>query len=192
VTDDRDYLLEPLATLIRLFDEREISYALIGGLAVAVHGIPRPTHDLDFTAAIPRDRLDALYQSATDRGFTVPEVHDSGWVDQVSDMPLIRVRQWGRGEPIDVDIFLAETPFQQSLLERRQKLHVDGIEAWVASPEDLILLKLIAGRPRDIGDVQDILMAQGQLELSYLEHWAARLKIMDRWTETRNLYDEMS
>ncbi len=38
---------------------------------------------------------------------------------------------------------------QQELLKRKVRVHVEGLEAWLVSPEDLILLKLIAGRPRD-------------------------------------------
>jgi hypothetical protein len=55
-----------------------------------------------------------------------------------------------------------------------------GLEAWLVSPEDLILLKLIAGRPRDYGDIEDIFFVQGQLDESYLRRWAAPLGITDR------------
>ncbi len=191
MTDDRDYLLKPLAELIRLFDQWQINYALIGGMAVAVHGIPRPTHDLDFTVSIPRSRLAEFYRAVEERGFSVPEVHDAGWVDQVAGMPLIRIRQWGHGQSIDVDLFLEESAFQESLLARHQKVSVEGIDAWIVSPEDLILLKLIAGRPRDIGDIQDILLAQGQLDLDYMEYWAHELRVTERWKETQKLYEEM-
>lgn len=62
--DYREYLLQPLANLIRIFSELQIPYALMGGMAVSVHGIPRPTHDLDFTISIERQRLPELYASA--------------------------------------------------------------------------------------------------------------------------------
>ena len=48
------------------------------------------------------------------------------------------------------------------------------------TPEDLILLKLIADRPRDHIDVADILFIQGELDESYMRHWAAELEISDR------------
>ena len=48
---------------------------------------------------------------------------------------------------------------------------------------DLILLKLLALRPRDLLDVADILFTQGQLEEAYLRHWAVDLEIRDRLTE---------
>jgi hypothetical protein len=56
----------------------------------------------------------------------------------------------------------------------------DGPYRTVSRFCDLILLKLIAGRPRDYGDIEDIFFVQGQLDESYLRRWAAPLGITDR------------
>lgn len=87
------------------------------------------------------------------------------------------------GHGIDVDIFLAESRFQESLLARRQREDFEGGRIWFVSPEDLILLKLVAGRPRDLIDVQDILFTQGQLDETYLRRWAAALGVTERLEE---------
>jgi len=84
---------------------------------------------------------------------------------------------------IDVDIFLAESKFQESLLARRQREDYEGRQIWFVSPEDLILLKLIAGRPRDLVDVQDVFFTQGQLDEAYLRRWAAALGVTERLEE---------
>jgi predicted nucleotidyltransferase len=190
--DYREYLVEPLRDLIRLFRESKIPYALMGGMAVSVHGIPRPTHDLDFTIAIERERLPEFYAAVEELGYSVPDVHQSGWVDLVAGMPLVRVRQWVDDKVIDIDLFLAESSFQESLLSRRVELVVEGNLAWVVTPEDLMLLKLIAGRPRDLGDIQDILLAQGQLDEEYLKTWSQRLGVTDRLYDALKLYDELT
>lgn len=173
----------PFRDFVELFERLGIPSALIGGLAVSVHGIPRPTHDLDFTIAIDRSRLGELFDAAVELGYSVSDEFARGWVDEVAGMPLIRVRQWLRGKSVDIDIFLAESRFQASLLARRMRLEVDDVLAWVASPEDLILLKLVAARPRDIGDVMDICLAQGQLDEPYLRHWAKELHVLSRWEQ---------
>ncbi len=189
--DYRKYLLKPLEDLIRLFDELHIPYVLMGGMAVSVHGIPRPTHDLDFTISIDRTRLNDLYSAAENLGYTTPDAYQSGWVDQVSGLPLVRIRQWIDGKTVDIDLFLAESEFQESVLVRRMECLVEGHPAWVVSPEDLILLKLIAGRPRDLGDIQDILLAQGQLDSMYLDIWSERLGVTNLLTEAMKLYDDL-
>ena len=175
-------LITALGDLARLFDQFGAPYAVMGGLAVRVHGIPRPTYDVDFTLAIDRARLLELYDAVRALGYTVPEEYQGGWVDQVAGMPLVKARLRVEGKTIDVDVFLAESRFQKSLIQRRIQTDVEGITAWIASAEDLILLKLLAGRPRDIGDIQDILLVQGPLDQAYLQHWADELGVRPQLT----------
>lgn len=172
-----DELNVPFQDFVGVFERLNIPYALIGGLAVGVHGIPRPTHDLDFTIAVDRSRLSEFFQAVIELGYDVPQEFTAGWVDQVAGMPMVKARQWVEGKTIDVDVFLAESRFQKSLIQRRIQTEVEGIPAWIASAEDLILLKLVAGRSRDLGDVQDILQVQGPLDQAYLQHWAAELDV---------------
>jgi hypothetical protein len=54
------------------------------------------------------------------------------------------------------------------------------LEVWLVSPEDLILLKLLANRPRDIADIGDVFFMQGQLDVTYMKKWAQRLGVADR------------
>ena len=106
-----DELNVPFRDFVDVFERLKIPYALIGGLAVGVHGIPRPTHDLDFTIAVERSRLSEFFQAIIELGYDVPHEFTTGWVDEVAGMPLVKARQWVEGKTIDVDVFLAESPF---------------------------------------------------------------------------------
>ena len=170
-------LSQALRDIANIFESLTVCYAAMGGLAVRVHGIPRPTHDVDFTAALPRERLHDFFTRAMDAGYTIPEPYLRGWIDEVAGMPLVRLRMYLQDHGIDVDIFLAESQFQTTLLGRRCSEDLEGGPIWFVSPEDLILLKLIARRPRDLLDVQDILFVQGQLDEAYLRHWASKLNV---------------
>jgi len=44
--------------LVGLFARLQVPYAIMGGIAVRAHGLPRPTFDVDFVVAMPRDLLD--------------------------------------------------------------------------------------------------------------------------------------
>jgi hypothetical protein len=167
-----------LMTSTGLLERLGIPYALMGGIAVRIYGIPRPTYDIDFTIALDRARLPILFQSARDAGYTVPEEYVGGWIDQIAGMPLIKLRVYLHERGIDIDIFLAESPFQKELLARRREARLNDSTAWFVSPEDLILLKLIAGRPRDIADVDDILFTQGPLDQDYMRSWAHQLGVV--------------
>ena len=59
----------------------------------------------------------------------------------------------------------------------------------LVSPEDLVLLKLLAGRPKDFVDVGDILFIQGQLDQEYLHRWATQLGISSALEEARRKSD---
>ena len=173
-------LNETLEEFIKVFEALQIPYAIMGGFAVRVYAIPRPTYDVDFTIAIDRQRLPELYDALEAEGFTVAEEFRRGWIDSIAGMPLIKSRLYFQeGEGIDVDVFLAESEFQKELLSRRRRDRLDDLTVCFVTAEDLILLKLIAHRPRDIADVTDILFTQGQLDVDYMRHWAEQLHVAD-------------
>jgi hypothetical protein len=155
----------------------------MGGLAARIYGIPRATYDVDFTVAIERDRLPEFYQHVEEAGYTVPNPYGTGWEDQVAGMPIVKVRLYLRDRNVDVDIFLAECEFQRELLRRRRRESADDIEAWFVSPEDLILLKLIANRARDAIDIRDVLFVQGQMDAAYMRKWSDALGVRERLEE---------
>lgn len=169
-----------LRDVIGLFDDFGTDYVLMGGLAARALGIPRPTYDIDFTIAIEREKLPDLYGRLDEAGYTVPEPYWNGWVDEVSGLPLVRFRLYLEGLGIDVDIFLAETEYQEEVLRRRVRADAEGLLVWLVTPEDLILLKLMANRPRDFADILDVRFMQSDLDETYMRRWAEQLGITDR------------
>lgn len=165
---------------VEIFDALQLPYALMGGLAVRAFGVPRPTYDVDVILAISSEGLPALFDAVEAAGYTVPEAYRRGWIDRIADIPLVKFRIYRGtpGESVDVDLFLVETEFQQRMMLRRFKSSVENLgEAWIISPEDLVLLKLVAGRPRDLGDIDDVRFMHGALDEGYMHQWAGRLGV---------------
>jgi hypothetical protein len=77
-----------LLDLVAICDSMRIAYAVMGGLAVRVHGIPRPTHDVDLTLSIDRAELGELFEQLEGRGYSVPQPYKDGWLDEIAEMPL--------------------------------------------------------------------------------------------------------
>ncbi len=78
------------------------------------------------------------------------------------------------------DFILADDRYKQESLGRAVPLPWEGAEIRVASPEDVILLKLLAGRDQDRVDARNIVRTRSDsLDRKYLERWAAELGLSD-------------
>ena len=166
--------------LIGLFYRFRLPYAIMGGIAVRAHGLPRPTFDVDFVLAVPREQLGDLFAAIEEAGYTVPDHYRGGCVDSVGGMPLFKVRLFLEGRGIDADIFLVENDFQRDVMSRRILDEIEGKPVHLITAEDLILFKLLAGRPRDLLDIKDIVFMQGQLDEGYMRRWAAPLGVSEQ------------
>jgi hypothetical protein len=172
-------LADTLHSLIDLLGQLSIPYAVMGGIAVRAYGVPRPTYDIDVTISIDRARLPNPFIELKRLDYSIPEPYETGWVDEVKGLKLPKLRRYIRDEALDVDLFLAESDYQADVMMRRGKVEAEARTIWLVSPEDVVLLKLLAGRPRDLGDVSDVLFMQGQLDVRYMRRWAGRLGIAD-------------
>lgn len=84
---------------------------------------------------------------------------------------------------------LTDTAFDQSRFSRRQSHQLeDGLDAWFASPEDVILKKLVyyeeGGSEKHIRDILGVLKIQQELiDYDYLAHWASQLGLPQLWQD---------
>jgi len=173
-------LYEALNALLKVLERNEVSYVMIGGIAVRAHAIPRNTIDLDLMISVESEDFLPIFAALEKVGFEIPEPYLHGWVDRVKEMPVVKTKFYVAGRGIDVDLFLVESEFQKSIMARRIAVEVTDRKYWIATPEDLVLLKLLANRPRDRLDVADLFFITSQLDLTYLRNWADRLQIRDK------------
>ncbi len=162
---------------IAIFERLDIPYVVIGGFAVRAYALPRPTFDVDFTALISDDQLSDVLAEAEGLGYASPDSVTTGRLDRVRGVPVLKFHYFVGSNTIDADVFLAESSFQHSLLERRQLRETDGVQGWFATAEDVILLKLMAGRRKDLVDIGDILLVSGDLDVGYMRKWAEELGV---------------
>ena len=165
--------------LIAFFDEHGVEYMVMGGIAVRFWAIPRPTFDVDFTLAIEPEMASWLCERFEEQGFSVSDAHKKGSVDTLKGMDKLGVVRYSAGREVRVDMFLVTTPYQEGAFRRRVRARINGKEAWMIAPEDLILHKLIAGRPRDFVDVIDVLSLNPTVDVAYLREWAAVLGVSE-------------
>ena len=151
----------------------KIPYMLIGALALPVWGRPRATLDMDFMLMdmeIPRKLIDRLGRL----GFSL----DAEWERRNPFLKGLQSRF--RSERLTLDILLSKDAHHKEAFRRRRRKRYPGMNIWFPSAEDLILLKLRAGRPTDFDDVIGIVERVGEaLDLRYLSAWARRLGVIE-------------
>lgn len=166
-----------LEEMVAFLEQRRVEYMIMGGIAVRFWGLPRPTFDLDFTLSMEAAEVPLLGAALEDRGFTLPEIHGRGFLDELAGMKKFAVTRFLEGREVRVDLFLVTSRYQREAFARRVRKRINGSEAWFIAPEDLILHKLVAGRDRDLADVSDILWMNPTLNQAHLRHWAGELGV---------------
>lgn len=154
-----------LSRLAQALDEAEIPYMIIGGQAVLLYGEPRLTRDVDVTIGLrPRDLAQVLRvaQRVPLRPL-VPEVED--FVRRTWVLPTL-----DEATGLRVDFIFSWTPYEQGALARARQVAVEGYPVRFAAPEDVVIHKILAARPRDIEDVRSILRKQ-PLDMDYIRGW---------------------
>lgn len=133
-----DDLTAPVRDAVALFEELGIEHAVVGGVAAMLHGRARYTDDLDFIAASGHEAtLQAHPESMRRHGFdstcTSKLYHTSG---------------------TDIDLWKDE--HVPGMLKRAEPVVLGGVPTRVVTPEDLIAMKLRAGRAQDVYDITEV------------------------------------
>jgi hypothetical protein len=138
---------QELNALVGELERRSIDYALCGGVALAVHGAPRATQDIDLLLR-PED-MDRLRAVARACKFTLESLP----MDFASGITIQRFTKLIQGQPFMLDVLLVSPPVERVWADRI-KLAFEGGTVCVVSRAGLIALKLAAGRPQDLVDIQ--------------------------------------
>lgn len=168
----RDALHRTLDDLTDFLEIQAVPFAVIGGIAAGVRGEPRFTADVDVVIGVDVDRALAMVDALAGSRFR-PLFPDVIQVIRTAFILPIRHRE----TEIKVDLALGLTGFEQQLIARAPKMKLANRVVPVATSEDLILLKVLAGRPRDDDDITRIVARHGDaLDWDYLLQTAEALQ----------------
>ena len=155
-----------LAKIAQTLDAADLPYMIIGGQAVLLYGEPRLTEDVDVTLGADRDALSHVLDLTEDMALS-PLVDDPGpFVAETMVLPCADT-----DTEVRVDFVFSFSPYERQALERVRRVELGNASVRFAAPEDVIIHKLVAGRPRDREDVKGILAKGPDLDESYLRRW---------------------
>jgi hypothetical protein len=160
----------PLAWLAALLAELRLPYAVIGAHAVDAWLEPRFTSDIDVTIELTGEGSAELSAALARAGLARTEIRGG---DAPSGPDFLRFASSDRA--VTVEFQSAKTELQHDVI-RRARSGADGLR--VATVEDLIVLTLIANRPKDQNDLLG-LVALPAIDWSYVERWAREWDVLD-------------
>jgi len=148
-----------LAVLATVFDERQLPWFVFGAQAVAIRGAPRATQDIDVTVEVARDGLGELMQALEAGGIRhrYPDIADELLASG-------KVLPMSHPSGMEVDIVLAGSGLESLALTRATRVSVEGVDVPVAHATDLVIMKVLAGRGKDLEDVRSLL-ASGDVDV---------------------------
>lgn len=156
----RSPLAEALAALGRALATLRVRWYLFGAQAALLYGAARLTADVDVTVQIGDRDTAKLVRSLEQAGFRL-RVRDVGeFVAKTRVLPFVHARS---GMP--VDIVLAGPGLEELFFKRRRRRTIDGVPVFVASAEDIVVMKTLAGRGKDEDDTMAILAARPRLNI---------------------------
>jgi hypothetical protein len=156
-----------------------IPYAIIGGLAVQFWGQPRLTDGVDLTLSVPIEDAERIVRLVVER-------FSSRRSDPVGFARRARVVLIHASNGCPVDVSLALPGYEDEMMRRTVNYEIEpGKVVRLCSAEDLIIHKVVAGRPQDIADIEGVVYRQQDaLDVSYIRLWlhefAALLELPER------------
>jgi len=161
-----------LKALAQSLDEADLPYMVIGGQAVLVYGEPRLTRDVDVTLGVSPKALPQVLEVVRRLGLRVLVENSEAFVQKTWVLPVLHPDTGLR-----VDFIFSWTPYEQQALQRVRNISVDGYPVRFASPEDVVIHKILAGRPRDLEDISSILQKQ-TLDTDYIRRWLQQFEMV--------------
>ena len=139
-----------LREFVALLNSRKIKYLLVGGYAVAYHGLPRYTEDIDFLIETSPENASLVATAINDFGFANLGLKPDDFLAPEN------VIQLGRA-PNRIDLLTSVTAVSfEEAWKTKVQTELDGLPVWVISKELLVKNKLATGRRQDLADVERI------------------------------------
>lgn len=164
--------------VIAILDAMSIPYALGGAIAMGLLGHIRATRDVDILIVLPALRSQEFCDALNAAGFRGHDAENRPIPVEVPAMArswrdLGMCRVWWK--EVKVELFVPKVPLQDSILQRRFRASLSGRQTWIMTAEDLVLMKAVFHRDKDLVDLKRLLVAnRTSLDVAYVESWIPR------------------
>jgi len=179
-------LLRPLVDLGRWLEAIQAQAVVIGGVAASFLGQPRFTQDIDALAIISESEWTAAVTAAGHYGI-VPRIDDAVGFAHQSRVLLLRHQETS----IDIDIILGGLPFEEDAVANGKRYVIGGVSVRLPKVEDLMIMKAVAHRPRDLQDIEGLLRAHPNLDLQSVRQWIREFASVTAMSDLIDDFDKL-
>lgn len=158
--------LDALRDLVAWLESSRTRAIVIGGVAASLLGRPRATRDVDVLALVPEDRWEGFLIQGDQFGFS-PRIEEPLEFARNTRVLLLRHRP----TLLDLDMSLGGLDFERQAVEQGTQIEIGEVTIPLISPEDLLVMKAVAHRPRDTADIEGILEVRTGLDLDRVQGW---------------------
>ena len=148
-----------------------LPYMIIGGQAVLLYGDPRLTQDVDVTLGVPPDQADAILAVAPAAGLHVLVDAPAEFARDTLVLPFAH-----DATGLRVDFIFSLSDYEREAIARARVVRLHDTDVRFAAPEDVVIGKVFAGRPRDLEDVRGMLDRLHEVDLVYIRRWLGLLE----------------
>jgi nucleotidyltransferase DUF2204 len=159
-------VLRALRALVGWLERERIPHVVIGGIAVGALGRPRATRDVDAIVLLADRSWESFEKDARRSGFP-PRIEEAVAFARGSRVFLLRHTATG----VDVDVSVGALPFEEEAILRARRVAFAGGEIPFATPEDLIIMKIVASRPQDLADIDVLARANPDVDLDRVRRY---------------------
>jgi hypothetical protein len=157
----------PLKALQQLIHQFRDHGVIMGGIAASLLGKPRLTADLDALVILDPSEIPQFLDMAKKLGI-VPRIRSADEFARKNHVLLMHHAASGTS----IDIVLGLLPFEKQVVGRSCMIPVSSLELRLPTPEDLIIMKTVAHRPKDMEDIKGIIEIQKHMDHRYIKKWA--------------------
>lgn len=180
-------LEDALDVLARALAESKAPWMIIGGIAVIARGVRRFTTDIDAAVrgdAVSPEQLLVLLEKYE----IVPRIPNALSFAQENLVLLLRHAVTG----VDLDVSFAWSTFEHDALEACTQADFGRVRAPMSVPEDLVVFKAIAGRPKDREDAETLLLLYPEIDVDRVRRRVAELSALAEAPELLEAFDDLA
>ncbi|MBN2375763.1 MAG: hypothetical protein JXD22_05155 [Sedimentisphaerales bacterium] len=179
-----DEQLEFVKLIAARLEAAKIPYMMTGSMAMAIYSVPRMTRDIDLVIEIGPDKTEEI----------VKLFSSDCYVDSESVRQAVRNRsmfniihnEW----IVKADFIIRKKEnYRQTEFLRKKQIEIEMQNVWVATPEDLIISKLIWSRDSEsetqLRDVRQLIGFIKELDWDYLQNWSKILGVDEQLVKAK-------